>query len=244
MLDIEQYWNNWDTWYLAIMKKISWNMVEKIKPYLISIHAKRCMDYLKSKTDIPVIGYTSKGFVIEHAQEIAGWMDDHLWCIAHYVVKSSKKINLQSWSELEQYYPHGKTPLLPPGITMKNVVGWQFSGDLISLPGLYGNAECTRPSYTDLNLFDPVWLEKVLSRPITNVPVVAPTKPVVAYDVAGWVTRGLRLREGAGIDCEVITVLPTFAHVVYCDERIGSWVKVKYNDLTGWAHSAYLVKVS
>lgn len=244
VLDIEQWWNNWDAWYKAVIKQISWSAVPRIRPDLIAKHAKQSVDYLISRADKPVILYTSYGFVTSYAQGMSEWLGDYSNWVANYVIQSNKKLHLE-WENLVYYLPYGKTPLLPPGITLKNMVGWQFTADLIYLPGTYSDDKATIESPIDLNLFSKEWLEKATGKTMPTAPITMPEGKDVAvkYSVSPWVTLGLRMREGPDLNSQIITVLKAGSILDYAGKSKGMWKNVTWNDLSGWVHGSYIQKI-
>jgi len=242
VLDIEQYWNNWDAWYKAVIKQISWSLVPRIRPDLLSKHAYQCARYLAARVEKPVVIYTSYGYVTSYAPGMAEWLGEFFNWPANYIIRSSQKLNID-WPELYQkYVPIGKKPLLPPGVPENKVVGWQYTGDLISLPGMYSDNEGITPSPSDLSLFDPDWLAWATETKIDPV-VNIPEKQSDEYVVSNWVTRGLRLREEPNTNCGIISVLSAKTRLVATGKKAGDWLQVKNFDLTGWVHSAYVTKL-
>lgn len=53
-------------------------------------------------------------------------------------------------------------------------------------------------------------------------------------------TSKLRLREGASLEKDVITILPKGAEVLYNGFHIDNWYYVKYNNYTGFCCKDYL----
>lgn len=240
-LDIEQWWNNWGTWWDAIQKKISWNLVTRIKPDLISLHAKTCAYYLRSKVNVPVVIYTSYGFVTTHAPQMAEWIGDFENWVAAYYEYPAKII---SWDELKQnYMPIGGSFRIPPGVPKEKIVGWQYTGDALSLPGTYQDLYQKRPSPTDVNLFDGQWIKKVFGdSPVVIVP--EPPTPRLHYKVHEWVWRGLKVRLDPFIGDNQIGSLKAKQDVYLTGKKSGLWVEIHFNNAFGWIHSAYVYKVT
>src|SRR5687767_15054928 len=42
--DFEQYWSNWSQWYLAIQKRLAWNLVSRFGSDKLSAHAKQVFE--------------------------------------------------------------------------------------------------------------------------------------------------------------------------------------------------------
>lgn len=243
-LDLEQWWNNWGTWYQAVQKKIAWSIVPKIRPDLIALHARQTIDTLSWKTGLPIGIYTSYGFVTSYAPAIAEWLGVFQLWVANYVIKSAAKITC-SWDELKnKFMPRSGTPILPPGAKAENVVGWQFTGDLISLPGMYTDASCKRLSPADVSLFDAGWLEKITGVKISPSPMPICSQPAYErYVVDNWVWRGLNFREQPGSLATVLCTLKAGTTLSFTEKRDGDWMRMDFNGLTGWVHSAYVKKL-
>jgi len=216
--------------------------VTRIRPDLLAKHAYLTANYLLSHTSIPAGNYTSYGFVTSYAPQMAEWIGKMGLWVACYVIKSPVKITT-TWDVLKNlYYPRKITPVLPPGADLEKVVGWQYSGDLISVPGMYADLNATRLSPADLSVFDPVWLKNLTGKDLpADLPPALP--PVEKYVVSAWVTRGLNMRQGPGTAEPVITTLRAGSVLIYVGVKNGDWLRVDYNGTLGWVHSAYVTKL-
>lgn len=243
-LDIEQWWNNWGTWWDAITKKISWNLVTRIRPDLISLHAKTCAYYLRSKVNVPVVIYTSYGFVTSYAPQMAEWIGDFDNWVASYYKYPVKTL---SWEDLkENYMPIGGSFWIPPGVPKEKIVGWQYTGDVLMLPGTYQDIYLKRPSPTDVNLFNGQWIKKVFGQDYSETPVIEIPKPVVPrlhYKVHEWVWRGLNVRVEPSTSGTKIGSLKAKQNVYLTGKKSGLWVEIHHDNGFAWIHSAYVYKV-
>jgi hypothetical protein len=243
VLDVEQWWSNWAAWAEAQARRLAWSFVPKLRPDLIAKHALIAVEYLVSKTKKPVLIYTSRGFVRSYAPGMAEWLGRFDSWPANYVISSRSKI-YTTWADLyTKYLPAGKVPLLPDGVRIDRVRGWQYSGDLIGLPGIYADQRGTRLSCLDLNIFDPLWLETVIGG---HIPAPAPAPkvpPLVKYFVSDWVTRGLCLRQKPSTTATALTVLPAKTLLDHTGAISGDWLEMRYNGSLGWVHSAYVTKL-
>jgi GH25 family lysozyme M1 (1,4-beta-N-acetylmuramidase) len=243
VLDIEQWWNCWASWGAAQAKRLAWSLVPRITPDKIARHAHAAVHYLSSKTNKPVLVYTSRGFVRSYAPGMAEWLGRFDNWTANYVISSPTKI-YTTWDELyRRYLPTGRLPLLPDGVRIDRVRGWQYSGDLIGLPGIYADERMTRPSMLDLNIFDPAWLEQVIGGTIvkTPAPAIVPTSP--QYFVSDWVTRGLNFRIKPNTGAQVLATLPAKTQLDHTGGRSGDWLEMRHEGKAGWVHSAYVTKL-
>jgi len=65
--------------------------------------------------------------------------------------------------------------------------------------------------------------------------------PLTALAAPTATTRDeLNLRNGPGLDYDVITLMPAGSAVTVTGDATEGWYPVQYNDLTGWAYAAYL----
>ncbi len=188
--DFEQYWSKWDEWYRAIQGQLAWRLVSRVSGDKLATHAKQVLDLFKA-SEFKTYGYTRASFVTEYAPQAATWMPQYRWWLAHYVTYGNQTL---TWNEL-------KTRILPtvnffpamtPGLTQDKVIGHQFTGDELSLPGLYGNIERTKFSAADVNLFDDQFLVE-----IGAVPNPKPL-PEPQYEVVVTASPTLNVRSGPG----------------------------------------------
>lgn len=237
-LDVEQWWNAWASWYLAIAKKLTWSLVPKIKPDLISQHVYKCWQYLKAKTRKPVVIYTSWGFVRSYAPQMSEWLDESEFNWPAGYLDYTNKITC-NWTDFRQnYLPAGANVLLPDGMKADTVRGWQFTGDTFSLPGMYANAAGTKCSPADVSLFDPIWLSSVLDGKFDTDPIIVKS----TYTVSSWVWRGLNLRSSPNTASIVLKHLMTGTLLQETGNASGDWIEVIVAGVTGWVHSAYITK--
>lgn len=188
--DFEQYWSRWDEWYRAIRGLLAWNLVSRFGGNRLSKHAKQVFNGFKD-AGWKTIGYTRASFVKEYAPQAASWLNEYKWWLAHYMEFGNQTL---TWDELKtQIVPRVNfSPDLPPGVTDGQVVGHQFTGDELSLPGLYGNIERTKYSAADVNLFDGQFLED-----IGAIPDPKPL-PDAQYEAVITAYPRLRVRSGPG----------------------------------------------
>lgn len=243
VLDIEQWWSNWSSWLAAKANRLAWSLVPKIAPSRIARHALTAAQYIVSRTNKPVLIYTSRGFIRSYAPGMAEWIGNFDVWPANYVFYSPNKI-YTTWDELyRKYLPVGKLPLVPDGARIDRIRGWQYSADLIGLPGVYANDRMTRLSMLDLNVFDPTWLENVIGGHIVKAPMSTHVSTTTKYYVSDWVTRGLNFRARPEIVAHVIATLPAKTQLDHTGARSGDWLEMRYEDKTGWVHGAYVTKL-
>ncbi len=227
--DFEQYWSRWDEWYKAIQGLLAWNSVSKFGGEKISSHAKSVFDGFRA-AGRKTIGYTRASFVKDYAPQAASWMPNYQWWLAHYVTLNNQTL---TWADLKtQVLPKVNFfPALPAQLTQAHVVGHQFTGDKLSLPGLYGNVEQTKFSAADVNLFDDQFLQT-----IGAVPTPTPM-PAVQYH-AVVTASALNVRSGPGVSYAKLYSLTNGAAIEILEINKG-WAKLKsYRD--EWCSDDYL----
>lgn len=160
--DYEQWWSVWGTWYQAVAKKIAWAAVAALSPARINDVYEEYVGIITARTATPLVSYTSRGFVTSHAPEMEKWLSRYPLWVAGYIF-SGDKVTI-SWDDLKtKWLPKENwSPLLPPGAG--RVVGWQFTGDKLMLPGMYSDEAGIERSPADVSLFDPAWLDLIIGK--------------------------------------------------------------------------------
>jgi GH25 family lysozyme M1 (1,4-beta-N-acetylmuramidase) len=227
--DFEQYWSRWDQWYKAIAGTLSWNLVSRFSGEKLSSHAKLVFDGFKAAGQ-KTIGYTRASFVKDYAPQAANWMPNYQWWLAHYITIGAQTL---TWADLRtNILPKVNfAPALPPRLTAEHVVGHQFTGDKLSLPGLYGNIERTKFSAADVNLFDDKFLE--------HIGAIPNPKPLPPVQYEAVVTASvLNVRSGPGITYPKLYTLTNNTKVEITAINKG-WAKLRaYGD--EWCSEDYL----
>ncbi|MCL2580572.1 MAG: SH3 domain-containing protein [Oscillospiraceae bacterium] len=94
---------------------------------------------------------------------------------------------------------------------------------------------------------NPELLEVTLPPPVEEVtpPDGPPDFPVVdepEHTLARVnASGGLRMREGPGVDYEIILLIPDFDQVLIHEEESG-WVYIEYGEVSGWASGEFLIR--
>jgi hypothetical protein len=227
--DFEQYWSRWDEWYKAIAGTLSWNLVSRFGSEKLSSHAKQVFDGFKT-AGWKTVGYTRATFVKDYAPQAADWMPNYQWWLAHYISINSQTL---TWADLKtQILPKVNfSPALPAKLNEQHVVGHQFTGDKLSLPGLYGDLERTKFSAADVNLFDEQFLK--------DIGAVPNPKPMPEAQYHAVVTASvLNVRSGPGITYPKLYSLPNGKAVELTLINKG-WAKLRaYGD--EWCSEEYL----
>lgn len=189
--DFGQYWSKWDEWFLAIKGQLEWSLVSRISGDKLSSHARQVFEGLEA-SEWRVFGYTRASFVSEYAPQAAGWMSTYRWWLAYYLSCGRQTL---TWADFQtRILPTVNfIPRLPPGIIKERVIGHQFTGDELMLPGLYADLKRTTYSAVDISLFDDKFLEE-----IGAVPDPKPL-PEVQYEAVVTAYPTLNVRSGPGI---------------------------------------------
>jgi GH25 family lysozyme M1 (1,4-beta-N-acetylmuramidase) len=228
--DFEQYWSNWTQWYRAIQKQLAWNLVGRFGGEKLSNHAKQVFEGFAA-AGAPTIGYTRASFVREYTPQAAQWMPRYKWWLAHYKQFGAQVL---TWDALKNtilptvnFFPD-----LPAGLTKDHVVGHQFTGDELSLPGLYGDILRTQYSRADVNLFDGAFLAQ-----IGAVPNPKPL-PALQYEAVVTASPNLNVRTGPATTFPVLYKLNKGAPV-QISRMTDNWAKLRsYGE--EWCSAQYL----
>lgn len=165
-LDFEQWWSVWAEWYKAIQKKLAWSGVARFRPEKLNEFYATFAQMTAAQARRPVGIYTSYGFVTSYAPKMAAWLPNYDLWVAHFVQTVPQGVTL-TWPRFLKQYAANLVPKLPPGANPERVVGHQFTGDRIRLPGMYSLPKGPVLSGADVSLFNADWLEKVTLRPWT-----------------------------------------------------------------------------
>ena len=160
----------------------------------ISTNARQFSDRVqKLFPDLPVMIYTGNWFVNQYAPDMKVWMDTGHWPVWLAQYPSTVKAAAQ-WADFRggAYAPEWPADKVFPWLSNQACTIWQWSGDCLTAPGVYGDAAGTQPSALDLNFYNGTkamfykWLNFApVTIPVTpppdNPPVVVPpvTPPVV-----------------------------------------------------------------
>jgi GH25 family lysozyme M1 (1,4-beta-N-acetylmuramidase) len=163
-VDIEQWWSVWADWYKALQNKLAWQFVARFRPDKLNDFYCNFMDCLVAGAKRPVGIYTSYGFVSSYAPKMSKWLANYDIWVAHFS-KVVPKGETMTWQRFMKIYSPNFSPLLPPGANPARIVGHQFTGDRIRLPGMYSLPSGPVLSGADVSLFNSEWLEGITLRP-------------------------------------------------------------------------------
>jgi len=213
--DFEQWWSNWDQWYKAILKELSWNLVSRFSANKLSGHAKQVLEGLAA-SEWKTFGYTRASFVDEFAPEASSWIPEFRWWLAHYISIDKQTL---SWAEFKaRILPLVDfLPAMPPGLARDQVVGHQFTGDKLFLPGLYEDVFRIERAKADINFFDEDFMIEIGAVPNPN-PLPEPLHEAI-------VTASPRLNVRSG---------PSTSHPILYKLMEGEPVKIAELN-NGWA---------
>lgn len=163
-VDMEQWWSAWADWYKALQNKLAWQLVARFRPDKLNDFYFNFMECLVAGAKRPVGIYTSYGFVTSYAPKMSKWLANYDIWVAHFS-KVVPKGATMTWQRFMKLYSPNFSPLLPPGANPARVVGHQFTGDRIRLPGMYSLPSGPVLSGADVSLFNSEWLEGITLRP-------------------------------------------------------------------------------
>jgi hypothetical protein len=159
-VDIEQWWSVWADWYKALQNKLAWSAVARFRPEKLNDFYFNFVEKLKAGSKKPVGIYTSYGFVTSYAPTMSKWLANYDIWVAHFS-KVVPKGETMTWQRFMKLYAPNFSPLLPPGANPARVLGHQFTGDRIRLPGMYSLPTGGALSGADVSVFNSEWLEKI-----------------------------------------------------------------------------------
>jgi hypothetical protein len=163
-VDIEQWWSVWGDWYKALQNKLAWQFVSRFRPDKLNDFYFTFMQILSAGAKRPVGIYSSYGFVTSYAPKMSKWLANYDLWVAHFSQIVPKGATM-TWPLFMKKYSPSFSPLLPPGANPERVVGHQFTGDRIRLPGMYAQPTGPTLSGADVSLFNVEWLQSVTLRP-------------------------------------------------------------------------------
>jgi GH25 family lysozyme M1 (1,4-beta-N-acetylmuramidase) len=163
-IDVEQWWSVWAEWYKALQNKMAWSAVQRFRPDKLNEFYLGFVQTTAARVQRPVGVYTSYGFVTSYAPKMANWLPNYDLWVAHFLQTVPKGATM-TWQRFLKQYAVKLAPWLPPGANPERVVGHQFTGDRIRLPGMYSLPSGPTLSGADVSLFNAEWLEKVTQRP-------------------------------------------------------------------------------
>ena len=210
--------------------RIAWSLVSRISGDKLSSHAKQVFEGLEA-SEWRVFGYTRASFAREYAPQAAEWMSTYRWWLAYYLSCGKQTL---TWADLQtRILPTVNfTPRLPPGISNERVIGHQFTGDELLLPGLYADIKRTTCSAANISLFDDQFLEE-----IGAVPNPKPL-PAVQYEAAVTAYPTLNVRSGPGITYSKLYSLKKDTAVQLTEINDG-WAKLRSFG-EEWCSESYL----
>jgi hypothetical protein len=124
------------------------------------------------------------------------------------------------------------SPSLPPGIIKERVIGHQFTGDELLLPGLYDDINRTTNSAVDVSLFDDKFLEE-----IGAIPNPKPL-PEMQYEAVVTAYPTLNVRSGPGMSYPKLYSLKKDTAVQLIEINDG-WAKLRSFGAE-WCSESYL----
>ena len=228
--DFEQWWSNWEQWHQAILKELSWNLVSRFNASKLSSHAKQVFKGFAA-SEWKTFGYTRASFVNEFAPEASSWIPEYRWWLAHYITTEKQTL---SWAGLKsRILPLVDfSPAMPPALTRDKVIGHQFTGDKLSLPGLYEDVFRVKHAKADVNFFDEDFLTE-----IGAVPNPKPL-PEPLHEAIVTASPRLNVRSGPSTSAPILYKLMEGAPAKIAELKDG-WARLRsYED--EWCSATYL----
>jgi len=221
--DVEQWWADWDKWSQSCLRHLSEDRV----PHLAARQIDRvCSDFfttLGQLTHLPILSYTSTGFVRTWCPQLKDWMGNYPFWLAQYI--QPRKATTTTWQELPSYYPTA-SPKVPAG--MPSPALWQWSGDVFSLPGHDGPVDMNFMllPLIDLDGPSPAPIDLPYEKRKLKAGVGGLNVRAIANDLTSQVLRVI-------LPGEIIRV-----------ERQASGVWLKLYGEPGWVHGGYTVPLA
>jgi GH25 family lysozyme M1 (1,4-beta-N-acetylmuramidase) len=168
-IDSEQWWANWLDWELWNEGKLSEDKVPRFTSMQISTCCQQILKVGSAGTKIPIGYYSNAYFARDYSQDSLKWIPQYPVWLASYLKLGTGKMTWDQFAQLAPKFPP-RTSIYPAGW---NVIGWQFTGDSIRLPGVYEST--TTLSCLDVSVFDNSWIANLLTPPVvpiatTNIP--------------------------------------------------------------------------
>lgn len=233
--DQEQWWLDWNLWLKARSGSLPYSSVPRLSSDNIAKHNE---DFMKALNTLikPSGVYTSYGFTSSFAPKMADYIGMYKTWVAHYgrIIPS---ISL-SWEDLRNTYMPSYNILLPLGAQEKNVVGHQFSGDSLKLPGMYD--AIGRRTGADVNVFSRNFFDMITGKiPWDYAEEKPEEKPEEIYTPVEYQTlvENLNVRRDATIDSPVLRVLQGKGTKIMVLFVSGNWAKLEGQ---GWVSFKYI----
>jgi hypothetical protein len=156
--DMEQWWADWGKWTAARAGKLPWKDVPLFKPWALDSHCKAFAEALVKVW--PVTGlYTGRGFITTYAPAMKNWLGKYkVWFAAWG--KQPLVATKMSWKDLrDKWLPNYDPIYKDTGIIKENIVGHQFTGDRMLLPGSYSDLLGWKRKPVDVSVFQSSFME-------------------------------------------------------------------------------------
>lgn len=249
--DMEQWWSNWNDWYLARRGQKEWSAVPYFNPSRLSLHFAEFCDLMREEFAGGI--YTGRGFITSWAPNMRTWIQAcgvPVWA-AQYG-KQPKEAMYITWEEFKQkWLPDYDPDLSLTGIQPYQLWGHQFTGDKFMLPGAWQDAKHLKGNFMDVSIFSRAKMESLGKAPIVFQPPAEqpePPKPV-AYPI--YRVRPLTrptIRTGPSYYSPAWPVpLPQEARLQIDERRPGAYshyvdFQMDGYPTDGWVWDNYLVK--
>jgi GH25 family lysozyme M1 (1,4-beta-N-acetylmuramidase) len=174
-LDNEQWWSNWDEFWLASEKKIPWSDVDRAAPATINSVSKSILNSIHTRfPDLWLWHYTANWFIDAFCPQLLTWINAYPTWLAQYVDANwTTGLTFVDKQSLEFFVNLLTAPRLPSGNT--DWTSWQVSGRT-KLPGIAARQ--------DFNVFNGDEVEFISNIGHLVLPPPPPPSQIVKYVVS------------------------------------------------------------
>jgi GH25 family lysozyme M1 (1,4-beta-N-acetylmuramidase) len=188
-IDAEQWWSDWNKWREWRRGDITRDEVPRFSDGQLSSSLKMLFTKL-AESGIPIIIYTSKGFIDSYMPSITTWLKDKILWLAQYltVVQKFDVKKAATWKDFKtNVLPLlSENPAVPNGMDKTYWHIWQITGDHFTLPGMWSTVYKNRLSGTDVNIFNGTLDDMKKLFKVNNVITTPPTEEVNVVTLDEW----------------------------------------------------------
>jgi hypothetical protein len=180
--DIERWWNDWAWHDLFTHGKVPFDQSKVFRSTFLNNYYFTCMAELANQFMDQVGIYTGQGFITSWCPQMADWLFSYRLWISQYP-KEVKKGTFMTWEEFCASWLPTKDP------NMKDMskefplqlMGHQFTGDHVRLPGAYKDAQMTSKFATplDVNVFQKDFCDALLDSGSNPSPLPSPGPGII-----------------------------------------------------------------
>ncbi len=227
--DCERWWTDW-SWYFAFIKgKMPFTQDKVIPSAALNGYYYTFMSELAHRFQKTGI-YCGKGFVQSWCPQMAGWLHTYPLWLAQYPKEVTKGAYM-TWEAFRAAWLPAADPDMR-GMSKEyplQLVGHQFTGDHVRLPGAYSQLPMvpTNATVLDVNVFKASFCEALVSETMPTIPAT----PTPGEDKSGWMfdaivlTGAVNIRNAPSGTAKILFTRPQSAILsIYCVS--GDWGKI------------------